>query len=267
MVGVAGTSIDARYQELSAHFPHWEKIKDLIDQCIDMMLNYRQSGHPGGSRSKVHALVVTLLSRRDALGHPPSREAFRRPLRAGRRPLRCRWSTATLAVFNEALRAKYERDRRRALSRAEGRRAPTDLGGPAASSAAMAACPVTPRWRARRSSSSSTPGRPATARRRPPARRWRSSAPAPTASSVFAFEGEGGLTAGASHETKNSAWGLGLDNLIYVRRLERLRHRHQRRSARSSTARRTTGSARMAGASSASSTAATGSRSRAASWS
>ncbi len=33
---------------------------------------------------------------------------------------------------------------------------------------------------------------------------------------VFAFEGEGGLTTGASHETKNSAWGLGLDNLVYV---------------------------------------------------
>ncbi|NLE76291.1 MAG: transketolase, partial [Chloroflexi bacterium] len=33
---------------------------------------------------------------------------------------------------------------------------------------------------------------------------------------VFAFEGETGLTAGASHETKNSAWGLGLDNLYYV---------------------------------------------------
>ncbi|MDM7916639.1 MAG: transketolase, partial [Candidatus Eisenbacteria bacterium] len=33
---------------------------------------------------------------------------------------------------------------------------------------------------------------------------------------VFAFEGEGGLTAGASHETKNTAWGLGLGNLLYV---------------------------------------------------
>ena len=32
---------------------------------------------------------------------------------------------------------------------------------------------------------------------------------------VFAFEGEGGLTTGASHETINSAWGLGLGNLIY----------------------------------------------------
>jgi transketolase len=33
---------------------------------------------------------------------------------------------------------------------------------------------------------------------------------------VYALEGEGGLTAGASHETKNSAWGLGLDNLVYL---------------------------------------------------
>src|SRR5262245_47473718 len=33
---------------------------------------------------------------------------------------------------------------------------------------------------------------------------------------VFAFEGEGGLTTGASHETKNTAWGLGLRNLVYV---------------------------------------------------
>ena len=32
---------------------------------------------------------------------------------------------------------------------------------------------------------------------------------------VFAFEGEGGFTTGASHETINSAWGLGLGNLVY----------------------------------------------------
>ena len=24
----------------------WEKVKDMIDSMIDMMLNYRQSGHP-----------------------------------------------------------------------------------------------------------------------------------------------------------------------------------------------------------------------------
>ena len=47
---------------LKHEYKYWEITKDLIDQCIDIMLNLSQSGHPGGSRSKVHALVVTLLS-------------------------------------------------------------------------------------------------------------------------------------------------------------------------------------------------------------
>ena len=33
---------------------------------------------------------------------------------------------------------------------------------------------------------------------------------------VFVVEGEGGLTAGAAHETKNTAWGLGLANLVFL---------------------------------------------------
>ena len=33
---------------------------------------------------------------------------------------------------------------------------------------------------------------------------------------VFVVEGEGGLTPGAAHETKNSAWGLGLSNLVFL---------------------------------------------------
>jgi transketolase len=33
---------------------------------------------------------------------------------------------------------------------------------------------------------------------------------------VFTMEGEGGLTPGAAHETKNTAWGLGLDNLVFL---------------------------------------------------
>ena len=33
---------------------------------------------------------------------------------------------------------------------------------------------------------------------------------------VFAIDGEGGLTTGVTHETQNSAWGLGLDNLYYL---------------------------------------------------
>jgi len=56
------TDLETRLAELrDGHFSHWEKVKDMIDSMIDMMLNYRQSGHPGGSRSKVHLLVATLL--------------------------------------------------------------------------------------------------------------------------------------------------------------------------------------------------------------
>ena len=33
---------------------------------------------------------------------------------------------------------------------------------------------------------------------------------------VFVVEGEGGLTPGATHETRNSAWGLGLTNLVFL---------------------------------------------------
>ena len=72
-------------QELAPHFGHWEKLKDIIDQLLDIMLDYRQSGHPGGSRSKVQALVVLTLSgmMRWDIRHPEKR--FRRPLCAGRR--------------------------------------------------------------------------------------------------------------------------------------------------------------------------------------
>ena len=53
--------LETRLAELRPHFDQWEKVKDMVDSMIDMMLNYRQSGHPGGSRSKVHLLVTTLL--------------------------------------------------------------------------------------------------------------------------------------------------------------------------------------------------------------
>jgi len=96
-----------RYRELTEHFGHWEKTKDLIDQFIDLILNYRQSGHPGGSRSKVHALVVTLLSgvMRWDIRHPEKRFGDRFILVGGHTiPL----VYCTLAVLNEAMRVKYQ---------------------------------------------------------------------------------------------------------------------------------------------------------------
>ncbi len=118
---------DARSDELfnrqAENFGHWEIIKDCIDQFIDMMLNYRQSGHPGGSRSKVHALVATTLSgaMRWDIRRPELPFADRFVLVAGHcAPL----VYAMLPVYNEALREmhkrtgdeKYERPERRSAA-------------------------------------------------------------------------------------------------------------------------------------------------------
>ena len=54
MVDTAESIVESRLREVAADFPRWEKIKDIVDQLLDVMFNYRQSGHPGGSRSKVH---------------------------------------------------------------------------------------------------------------------------------------------------------------------------------------------------------------------
>jgi transketolase len=107
MATVDEQDISQRVQELSAHFEHWEKTKDVIDQLIDVILNYRQSGHPGGSRSKVYALLVTLLSgaMRWDIRDPEKRFADRFVLGAGHTvPL----VYCALATLNEALRLKYQ---------------------------------------------------------------------------------------------------------------------------------------------------------------
>ena len=200
-------------KELEQYFPYWGITKDLIDQCIDIMLNHRQSGHPGGSRSKVHAMVTTLLSgaMRWDIRDSGKRFADRYVLVAGHtNPV----VYATLAVLNEALRIRFKQTGDRKYkhflgdkfqlvwedllslrrngglpghAEMEGKTlffkfntGPSGHGSPAAAGEALAfKIAKTPEVK------------------------------------VFAFEGEGGLTTGASHETMNSAWGLGLGNLIY----------------------------------------------------
>ena len=98
--------VDALYSEQARHFEHWEKTKDVVDQQIDLMLNYRQSGHPGGSRSKAHYFISLLLSgaMRWDIRDPGKRFGDRFVLVAGHTvPL----VYGTLAVFNEALRLMY----------------------------------------------------------------------------------------------------------------------------------------------------------------
>ncbi|RMF09172.1 MAG: transketolase [Candidatus Neomarinimicrobiota bacterium] len=200
-------------RELQPYFQYWEVTKDLIDQCIDIMLNLSQSGHPGGSRSKVHGLVTTLLSgaMRWDIRHPGKRFSDRFVLVAGHtNPL----VYGALAVLNEALRLKRARTKedRYTVPRAEDRQlvwedlltlrhhgglpghaemegktlffkfntGPSGHGSPAAAGEALAL---------------KLAGVPEV--------------------KVFAFEGEGGFSAGVIHETMNSAWGLGLGNLVY----------------------------------------------------
>ena len=195
------------------NFDFWEITKDLIDQCIDIMLNLSQSGHPGGSRSKVHAMVVTLLSgaMKWDIREAGKRFSDRFILVAGHcNPV----VYATLAVLNESMRLRYEDTKNEKFLCFKGPQfqltwedllmlrqnsglpghaemqgktlffkantGPSGHGSPFAAGAALAL------------KQGGAPG-----------------------VNVFAMEGEGGLTAGASHETINSAWGLGLGNLIY----------------------------------------------------
>ena len=102
------SAVEDRLSQLSTVFPYWEKTKDLVDQLIDITLNYRQSGHPGGSRSKVHALLATLLSgvMRWDIRRPEKRFGDRFVLVAGHTiPL----IYAKMAVLDEALRVKFIR--------------------------------------------------------------------------------------------------------------------------------------------------------------
>jgi len=67
--------LETQFADLKRDFKYFEKTKDIVDQLIDIILNYRQSGHPGGSRSKVHVFLMTLLSgaMRWDIRHPEKR--------------------------------------------------------------------------------------------------------------------------------------------------------------------------------------------------
>lgn len=206
--------IARRYAELRGEFGHWEKTKDLVDQLLDLILNYRQSGHPGGSRSKVHALLVTLLSgvMRWDIRHPEKRFGDRFVLVGGHTvPL----IYTTLAVFNEALRLKHRQtgDPRFAVPKADERMLTWEdlLGfrhrGGLSGHAEMEGKTLFLKF----NTGPSGHGAPAAAGLALALKRAGAEGVR-----VFGFEGEAGLTPGAAHETMNSAWGVALDNLFFV---------------------------------------------------
>lgn len=207
-------SPEQRFLEVRIHFDRWEKIKDCTDQFIDIMLNYRQSGHPGGSRSKVHAFVAATLGgfMRWDIRRPEKPLSDRFILVAGHTvPL----VYGALPVFYEALRAKYERTgdvRYRVPDEVERALYWEDLLGfrrnkGLAGHAEMEGKTLFLKF----NTGPSGHGSPAAAGQAFALKRAGAGEV-----KVIAFEGEGGLTPGASHETMNSAWGLGLSNLYYV---------------------------------------------------
>ncbi|MGA8207195.1 MAG: transketolase [Candidatus Dormiibacterota bacterium] len=214
MRSVAPTSVDSLYSAAETVFDRWEVVKDLIDELIDLELNYRQSGHPGGSRSKVHLLVATMLSgamRWDIL-RPWRRFADRFVLSAGHTvPL----VYATLAVLNESLRARFEREPDDRFAFPDGGRWALTwedlLGlrhrGGLPGHAEMGGKTLFLKFNTGPSGHGMPPAAgEALALKLAGAGEVK----------VFTVEGEGGLTPGAAHETKNSAWGLGLSNLVFL---------------------------------------------------
>jgi len=202
-----------RLEELQNQFKFWEKTKDIADNLLDVMLNYRQSGHPGGSRSKMHAFLTTLLSgaMRWDIRHPEHRFADRFVLGAGHTvPM----VYVTLAIFNEALDLAYKKTKdKRFLNPQPSERILRwqDLlkfrrRGGLSGHAEFAGKTLFLKF----NTGPSGHGSPAAAGIALALKR------AGVDAKVFIMEGEGGLTPGATHETANSAWGLALDNLYYL---------------------------------------------------
>ena len=208
------SDVSRLFETQQTDFAKWEIIKDVIDQQIDLMLNYRQSGHPGGSRSKVHYLVSLLLSgaMRWDIRHPDKKFGDRFVLVAGHTaPL----VYATLSTFNEALRLMHEKtgdekylvgggaERMLTWEDLLGFRNLGGLPGHVEMAGKNLFCKF--------NTGPSGHGAPVCAGEAMALKRAGAGQV-----KVFGIEGEGGHTAGCWHETKNSAYGLGLDNLHMI---------------------------------------------------
>lgn len=191
-----------------------KKTVDFIYQFIDIPLNYRQSGHPGGSHSKAELFLSLLLSGNFRWDIRDSQKRFR-----DRFVLGCGHTVplvyATLAVLNQTMRVAYEetgskryafKDDRNMLLFWEDLVSFRRLGGLSGHAEAYGKTSILAT-----NTGASAHGTPAAAGlafalKRAGAGEVR----------VFLLEGEGGLTPGATHETLNSAWGMALDNLHFL---------------------------------------------------
>jgi transketolase len=206
--------VDALYLAAERDFDKWQLVADIVDECIDLALNYRQSGHPGGSRSKVHMLLSLMLSgamRWDVL-RPWRPFGDRFVLSAGHTvPL----IYATLAVLNEAFRVRFERDGDARYSFPDdGKWALTwemllklRRRGGLPGHAEMEGKTLFLKFNTGPSGHGMGPAvGEALALKHAGADEVK----------VFVVEGEGGLTPGGAHEARHTAWGLGLSNLVFL---------------------------------------------------
>lgn len=208
------TRTDPSLDRLSARFGYWQRTADMIDQMIDIMLNHRQSGHPGGSRSKVPMMVTLTLSgaMRWDIRHPEKAWGDRFVLVAGHcTPL----VYGMLAVYNEALRRMHARTGLAKYLVPGGRERQLvwedllDLrrNGGLSGHAEMEGKTLFFKANTGPSGHGSAPAAGiALALKLAGAGEVR----------VFALEGEGGHTAGIHHEVKHTSYGLGLGNLHYL---------------------------------------------------
>ena len=194
------------------NFEELEILKDVTGQLIDFTLNLRQSGHPGGSRSKMHMLWALLLSgkMRYDLRHPENPFGDRFILSAGHTvPL----VYAVLAIIGEAFKKRFDETKDEKFKIEPSRivlledllkfRHRGGLPGHAEFSGKTLFLKF--------NTGPSGHGLPPSVGEAFALKRAGLGDV-----KVWAIEGEGGLTPGASHESKNSAWGLGLDNLYWL---------------------------------------------------
>ncbi len=240
------STVDALYESAAGDFERYEVVKDLVDECIDLALNYRQSGHPGGSRSKVHMLLSLMLSGGDALGPAPAVAAVRRSVRAFGGP----HGAAHLRHAGRAQRGvpRPLRARRRRALRVPGRR-PVGAHVGAAPQAPAARRPARPRRDGGQDPLPEVQHRPVRPRHGARRRRGtRAEACRRGRDQGLRLRGRGRADAGRRPRGTPHGVGSRAQQPRFHDRLERLRHRRASACRPSSTARRRRGSTATAGA-------------------
>ena len=149
-------TLDELFEAAALDFERYEVVKDLVDECIDLVAQLPPERPPG----RLALEGPLLLSRRSCRGRcagtccsPWRRFGDRFVLR---RATRSRSSTRRSPSSTRRCAARHETDGDAAL-RLPGRRSWALTWEDLLRSGGAAACPGTPRWPARRSSSSPTP--------------------------------------------------------------------------------------------------------------